>query len=908
MHRSTVRVSVAACLALASMSFSGGRATAQTAFVNFELPPQHAVELTPDGNTLLVVNTADDRLEVFDLSSGWPMWTAAIPVGLSPVSVRARTDTEVWVANQLSDSVSIVSLTTRNVVKTLFPGDEPTDVIFAGAPQRAFVALPPRSWVAVYDPSDLTLAPQLVTIAGKSPSTLATNGTKVFAAIRESGNRTTVVSRDAVNAPDGPYAGQNPPPNDGAAFNPPIEESLPPPPQVAQIVRRVGGQWMDDNGGDWSSKVTWDMVDHDVAIIDASTLGVSYASSLMNLVFGLAVRPYDGKVIVIGTDAINDVRFEPNLTAQFVRVTGAIFPPANPAAATVFDLNPHLTYATPSIPQAERDKALGDPRGIAIKPPGNRVLITGMGSNNLIVLDETLTRMGDPTPLGQGPTSITLDNPRNRAYILNRFDGTISVVETTFFQEIGRVPFFDPTSAAVKNGRHMLYNTHTNSGLGQVSCGSCHVDAHIDQLVWDLGNPAGAMIVAPESDCAEHQPPPPFTDLPCPDFHPMKGPMRTQTLAGIINNGPMHYRGDRANLHAFDIAFPGLLGADDLPSPESMQAFADFLATIRFQPNPFRTINDLLPSSIPILPGNPITGQNIMFINGRVGNTISCVTCHEIQGGGTDRQTVPGAFLGEPQTFKTPHLRNMYRKLGFDKGSQTNLLGNAFTHDGSVGTLFEFLQNPIFTFPAGATGDTERNHVAAFMAAFSTGTHAATGQQLTVDGFNNNDTAVVNRLNSFITVANTNNVGLVARGIVGGQRRGYVYVGGNNFQPDRAADPTVTATTLRTGAIPGEEITFTIVPFTARNRIGVDRDADGYFDGDELAGCSDPNNPLSIPGMGLPGDATGDNLVGLDDVAVVISNWYLTGAPGTAGDLDGDGVRGVSDIALVLLHWGESCP
>ena len=34
----------------------------------------------------------------------------------------------------------------------------------------------------------------------------------------------------------------------------------------------------------------------------------------------------------------------------------------------------------------------------------------------------------------------------------------------------------------------------------------------------------------------------PFGD---PDFHPMKGPMTTQSLRGMANHGPMHWRGDR---------------------------------------------------------------------------------------------------------------------------------------------------------------------------------------------------------------------------------------------------------------------------------------------------------------------------------------------------------------------------
>ena len=61
-----------------------------------------------------------------------------MPVGLEPVAVAARTNTEVWVVNHLSDSVSIVDVgaTPPRVVRTLLVGDEPRDIVFAGRPRR----------------------------------------------------------------------------------------------------------------------------------------------------------------------------------------------------------------------------------------------------------------------------------------------------------------------------------------------------------------------------------------------------------------------------------------------------------------------------------------------------------------------------------------------------------------------------------------------------------------------------------------------------------------------------------------------------------------------------------------------------------------------------------------------------
>src|SRR5262249_7805350 len=140
-----------------------GMAGAQGSFVNWESPPVHPVDMTPD-RTRLLANTADDRLEIFTLGGALPAHTASIPVGLDPVSVRARTNTEAWVVTLLSDSVSIVDLTAGNVVATLTVGDEPADVVFAGSPQRAFISVSEENAVQVYDPANLGAAPTATAI------------------------------------------------------------------------------------------------------------------------------------------------------------------------------------------------------------------------------------------------------------------------------------------------------------------------------------------------------------------------------------------------------------------------------------------------------------------------------------------------------------------------------------------------------------------------------------------------------------------------------------------------------------------------------------------------------------------------------------------------------------------------
>ena len=870
---------------LPSAVLFGASATFGQSFVNFESPHVTPLDLTPDGSRLLAVNTADNRLEVFAVTVTGLAHTGSIPVGLDPVSVRARTNTEAWVVNHTSDSVSVVDLTTGNVVATIYPGDEPADVVFAGSPQRAFVTVSQLNQVKVYDPGDPTAAPSVLAIEGEDPRALATDGTTVWAAIFESGNRTTAIAQPDVSMPaKNPYPGDpNPPPNSGAGFDPPLAMGLPTPPAVSLIVKKdAAGVWRDVNGADWSAAVIWDLHDHDVAIINASTLSVTYATSAMNAQMAMGVNPAGG-IIVVGTDAINEVRFEPNVKGVLTRVLAASVSGAG-AVSSIVDLNPHLTYAVATVPQATRDLSIGDPRGIAWRAAGDRAFIAGMGSNNVIVVDAALNRVGR-IEVGEGPTGVRIDEIHGRVYVLNKFEGSISIVDAQLLTEDDRVSFFDPTPEVIRLGRPFLYDTHRTSGLGQSACAACHIDGRMDQVAWDLGDPSGAMKTFNQT-----------CDVPtlCEDWHPMKGPMTTQTLIGIIGTEPFHWRADREDLSAFNGAFVSLLGDDVQLTAGEMAQFEAFVATLTTPPNPFRDYTGALPASFPN-GGNPTTGESLFLSGGLDG--VNCVTCHALPAG-TNGQLTPGLLLQETQSIKIPQLRNMHEKTGFEITSLNNNRGFGFIHDGSIDTLFEFLQFPGFQF----ADDLERRHVEAFLMCFSTDTHAGVGVQATLpDAAQAGQPATVT---DQIGLAAGGAVGLVAKGLVGGEQRGYYLAGAVTFQSDRATE-TISTAALMALAAPGAEITFTIVPAGSQARIGVDRDEDGFFDRDELDSFSDPADPVSTPDN--VGDLNGDGAVNVPDLLTLLAAWGACAdpcPPSCTGDIDGDCVVAVPDLLILLANWG----
>ncbi len=860
---------------------------AQASFVNWESPQIHPLDLTPDGTRLLAVNTADNRLEVFAVAPGGLTHLGAVPVGLDPVSVRARSDTEAWVVNHISDSISIVDLAALNVVRTLVVGDEPTDVVFAGRPERAFVALSQLTHVRVYDPLDPEAVPTIVDIAGEDLRALATDGTFVYGAIFESGNNTTILRQTTVSSAISPYPGHpNPPPNSGTAFNPPLAPGLPPAPLVGLIVKNTGGTWLDDNGADWSAAVTWGLHDHDVAVIDVDTLAVSYVTGLMNANMSLAVDS-TGQVTVVGTDAINHVRFEPNVRGIFVRVMGARFSAGGLGVAGITDLNPHLDYTVPTLPQGQRDLSIGDPRGITWDA-ADRGYITGMGSNNLLVVDAALNRLG-LVAVGQGPTGVVADPALRVVYVLNRFEGTISRVDTAAGVEIDRVAFYDPTPPVIKAGRPHLYDTHATSGLGQASCGSCHIDGRMDQLAWDLGDPSGAVQIFDQ---------PCNFDLPggelCDDWHPMKGPMATQTLLGISTTEPFHWRGDRADLAAFNGAFESLMGDDAQLSEVEMAEFLGFITTLTVPPNPCRNLDGSLPSTFPN-GGNPASGETLFLTVGF--DAFTCNDCHTLPRGFSNI-VQSTEFTGQLQNFKVPQLRNLYEKTGFDHGSMNNNRGFGYLHDGSVPTVFDFLSSLSFVF----SNNQQRRDVEAFVMCLSTDTHAAVGAQTTVVEAATAAPAQVDLLAAMRALADDGQVGLVVKGVRQGLSRGYAYVGGDLYQSDRAAE-TASHAALFAAAAVGEELTFTLVPSGSEWRIGIDRDLDGFFDRDELDGGSDPADPDQVPrDPCAAADLDGSGGVDAADLALLLGAWGPS--PDHPADLDGDTDVGAADLALLLGNWG----
>lgn len=852
-------------------------------FVTFESGHVRPMALSSDGNRLYVVNTPDNRVEIFDVSSNTPQPLGSILTGLEPVAVALRNDSELWVVNHLSDSVSIIDLAAQpaRIVKTLLVGDEPRDIVFAGGSNPnshdfAFITAAHRGQNAPFDPqlqtegigrADVwvfnsdntgdTLTGTPVTILNMFGDTLRglarnASGSRVYAAVFNSGNQTTVLTDDI-----GEGGIEKAPP---LANNEGVEQ-----PQTGLIVQFDGNGWKD--GGDptrgvpaqdWSDRVKLNLPDYDVFTIDASAVTprvIDRTSGVGTTLFNLAVNPSNNNIYVSNLEALNLNRFEgpgsqsTTVRGHFVesRITVIDGDDVNPR-----HLNKHINYSREGT-QSERERALATPLQMAVTDNGENLYVAAMGSGKLarfttssLESDTFVPSTDNQVVLSNGgPTGVILDETRNRAFVTTRFDNGLSVVGTgSTMNELSHIRMFNPEPDVVVNGRRFLYDANYTSGHGDSSCAGCHTFADMDHLSWDLGNP--------DEDVATN--PAPYNENILVfgrnrDLHPMKGPMTTQSLRGLKGNGPMHWRGDRTGVDAdadetleeqafedFNVAFTGLLGRSTQLTENEMDAFAKFALELTYPPNPIANLDNSLTNR---------QAQALDIYNNVVSDTIStCNGCHRLdidlnQFGTDGTMATEGPSVEED--MKIPHLRNIYQKVGmFAFNSQANsphlgdqIRGFGFDNSGAHGTIFDFLSEDVFTL-----NDADTRLVEELSLAFPSEMTPIVGQQVTVTRQNRSRSDIRNRIDLLVERALITNprpeCDLVASTVIENQRVGYVmnndglFIPGNSQQETRELNALMEHVSLE-----GNPITFTCTPPGNGTRIGVDRDSDGILDSDD---------------------------------------------------------------------------
>lgn len=872
--------------------------------------------MSSDGSTLVATNTPNSALEIYDLTDTGMTHRLSIPVGLEPVAVALRNANEAWVINHLSDSISIVELVPgkERVIRTLLVGDEPRDIVFAGATKiHAYVTTAHRGQnvpydpqlttpgigradVWVFDPSNLGSALSgspvtIINLFSDTPRALAVSadGKSVYAAGFKTGNQTAPLWEGRVSV-------------NGGLPGPVFDANGELQPLTGLIVKYNGIDWLDSAGRPWTNLVKFNLPDKDVFVIDATAQpprqsegDVKFYTGVGTVLFNMAVHPKNGTVYVSNTEAFNEKRFEGQglshdagtVRGRFVHNRISIL---KNGTVETRNLNKHIdpNSCCAPIPNSVNDRSLAQPMEMAISNDGEKLFVAAFGSGKIGVFDTRELEKGSFIPDAKhhitlsagGPSGVVLDDKRKRLYVMTRFDNGISIVDTKQKNEVFHTTMHNPEPASVVAGRQFLYDARYTSSNGDLSCASCHIFGDMDDLAWDLGDPDGSSFAVPGP---YKNTPEQIGRLDMPKtFRAMKGPMTTQSLRGMANHGPMHWRGDRTGgndeptaqpdsgtfnenlaFMKFNPAFVGLVGRNRQLSAVEMKQFTDFILQVMYPPNPIRQLD------------NSLTAQQQAgkdrFVLERTDTFFTCEGCHTLKPDGNAEFGVakPGFFgtsgfysagrVGS-QIMKVPHLRNLYQKVGMFGTAETpellpNFVGGVknphmgdqiraygFNHDGANDTLFSFHLRLAFLVRAPGTngpadpgnpggfsrdrtaGDAQRREVEAFMLVFDSNLAPIVGQQVTLAP--TSDGAVHNRINLLLARADRGECEVVAHK---SRSRGYLYLGGGSFRGNDNA--LIDDLALRGQAgVAGEEVTYTCAPVKSGARLAIDRNEDGIAD------------------------------------------------------------------------------
>jgi len=678
----------------------------------------------------------------------------------------------------------------------------------------------------------------------------------------------------------------------GGRLGPQTNAEGKPAPKAGLIVKynRATKHWEDIVGRNWDNAVSFTLPDKDVFAVDANKLTEKVAyQHVGTTLFNMAVNPVTGALYVSNTEANNMTRFEGAGKFGGSTVQGKIAL----ARVTVISgsnvlprhLNKHIDYSKlvtdPGFDTTAKNHSLSMPLDMAVTKDGRTLYVTAYGSSRIGVFNtaELETNTFNPRTAsanyidvsGGGPSGVVLDEARGRMYVMTRFDNAVKVINLATRLEVAQAALNNPEPANVIAGRPFLYDAKRSSANGEASCASCHIFGDSDDLAWDLGDPDGVVTKSPI--------PGKFTgDIQFPiakiifgvknkingsddpkDFHPMKGPMITQSLRGMVNSGAMHWRGDRSNgafgisakdsnlsFKNFSVAFAGLLGNPAPMSEADMQTFANFQLAVEMPPNPIRKLDNSLTAAQKrgsdfYFGSRPSDGFKIIGSDGTsLTPNNNCNGCHTVDpaqgmyGTGGDQ-----SFEGISQIVKVPQLRNMYAKVGrfgspatpFTTAPATGHLGDqvrgyGFVHDGTADTLAHFFTVRVFQptlnsgFPI-LNPDATRRDVSDFMHAMDSDMAPIVGQQVTLSATNAVDTSP--RLSLLIQRAKTPFVSkqmggqvtecdLVAQAVEGGARRGYVLdAGSGNFVAADGSQRSESSMRALSSVI-GQEVTYTCAP------------------------------------------------------------------------------------------------
>lgn len=148
--------------------------------------------------------------------------------------------------------------------------------------------------------------------------------------------------------------------------------------------------------------------------------------------------------------------------------------------------------------------------GMAITPDGRRALVTSSDADVVSIvdtarfaqrlrqvpaeelanrLDSAVTFVVKRLPTGSNPTSVVVSPDSRWAYVANRLDDSVTVVDVAAAKIAATIDLGGPKEITLMRRGEQMFHAARYCFQGQFACATCHPNSHLDGLAWNLETP-----------------------------------------------------------------------------------------------------------------------------------------------------------------------------------------------------------------------------------------------------------------------------------------------------------------------------------------------------------------------------------------------------------------------------------
>lgn len=464
----------------------------------------------------------------------------------SPVDLAFSPDGR-WlvVANQTSDSVSLVRTDDGKVVSEVASGKRPSAIVFTPDGRRALASATYSGELMVFELDGPRLRPAGVVRLGFEPRGIAVSpdGRVAYVALTAA-NEVAVVDLSLLRA----------------------------------VARIAVGRWprylcLSPDG---SRLAVGASGDGGISVVDTRSRKKLYDSKFVGLNIGQLAASADGRYTYFPWMVYADRPITPgniregwvmgNRVAR-VRLDG-------PARREALALDP-------------RGRAVADPHGVALSPDEKWLVLSASGTHELVALrlnDLPLASDGpgdhlNPeiaadgerffrVPLGGRPMGIRFDRSGERVYVANYLTNSVQVVNFSQRRLEREIPLGGPAEPSLARRGEAIFFDARRSTDGWYSCHSCHYEGHTNAVTMDTNNDGS--------------------------FGTYK---MVLSLRNVRHTGPWFWHGRDDDLHAALAKSMKDTMQSPPPTDEDVRQLAAYLETLAPPPNSWRNPDGTLPEA-----------------------------------------------------------------------------------------------------------------------------------------------------------------------------------------------------------------------------------------------------------------------------------------------------------------------